>query len=136
MSQPIGQGVFKTPGEAPTGKRSSPSPGSRPTTPIYNMPIVAGVKIIERAETKHRSGSRKRSNLQRKPQKSQTSTSGVTTTGSQDTKLPGSLKSAHSIKVTILTTQARESRRRRNLLWKRKIWRWMIKNQGHQRVLW
>ena len=71
------------------------------------MPIVARVKIIENAEAKDRSGSRKCSNPRRKPQKSQMPTNGVTAASSHVTKLPSALKTSLSVKATIVTTQSR-----------------------------
>ena len=61
---------------------------------------------------KHKSGSRKRSNPRRKPQKSQTPTSGVTTASSHDTKLPSAVKTSCSVKATIVTTQVEKPKRK------------------------
>ena len=61
---------------------------------------------------KHKSSSRKRSNPRRKPQKSQTPTSGVTAASSHVTKLPSALKMSCSVNATIVTTQVKESKRK------------------------
>ena len=62
---------------------------------------------------KHRSGSRKCSNLRRKPQKSQMPTSGVTAASSHVTKLPSALKMSYSIKATLVTPQVKESKKKK-----------------------